>query len=143
MLLNINTLSNIRFWYSCLSNFKKTKDINSDVLQMEALVTSIVMSYGRIFGRGTGSTILNDKIIPDFLLPIHKEIIDMRHGRYAHHDEQSFLEKDIDVNYEDDSFILTPRLEIGFWLGAPKNWAELFKWLDEYMYNTIQDTINL
>lgn len=141
MLLNMYSISNIRFWYSCLSNFRKSEDVNRDILQMEALTTSIIISYGRIFGVGTGSTILNDKIIPDILFPIHKEIINLRHSRYAHHGEDSFLEKAIDVSYDGSSFVIIPKLEIGFWLGAPKKWADLFEWLDGYMYDKVQNTI--
>lgn len=136
MLLNMYAISNIRFWYSCLANFRKSEDISRDILQMEAFTTSIVISYGRIFSSGSGSTILNDKIIPDFLVLTHQEIINLRHGRYAHHGEQSFFIKNIDVSYMDFSFIIKPKLEVGFWLGTPKKWADLFEWLDAYMYDT-------
>lgn len=141
MLLNIYTISNIRFWYSCLANFRKSEDISKDILQMEAFTTSIVISYGRIFSGGTGTTTLNDKIIPGFLIPIHQEIIDLRHGKYAHHGEHSFFEKNIEVSYIDNSFTITPKIEVEFCLGAPKKWAKLFEWLDAYMYDTVQNTL--
>lgn len=141
MLLNANSLASIRFWYSYLSNFRKSDDIHQDILQMEAYTTSIIVSYGRIFSGGTGSTVLKEKVIPVELLAIHKEIIDLRHAKYAHHGELSTLEMDIEVGYIDSAFIVTPKLEVGFWLGAPKKWAPLFEWLDEFMYDTFQNAL--
>lgn len=142
MLLNMYDVSNIRFWFSHLSKFKKSENIYTDILQMEAFTQSIVISYGRIFGSGTGSTILNDKIIPEFLLPIHKEIIDLRHGKYAHHGQKSFLDKGVNIKFVDSYFIIEPTIDVGLYLGAPKKWNALFEWLDTYMYNKIQERLN-
>lgn len=141
MLLNMYDISNIRFWCSLLSSFRKSEDLYRDILEMEALVNTIVMSYGRLFGEGKGSTILNANIIPEIHLSVHREIIDLRHGRYAHHGERSFLEKDVDVKYQNCSFIIVPKIEIGFYLGSPKNWHKLFEWLDGHMYNTIKNKL--
>ncbi|RKF37187.1 hypothetical protein BCY89_05930 [Sphingobacterium siyangense] len=138
MLLNMYAVSNIRFWYSCLSNFRKSDDMFKDIMQMDAFATSIIISYGRIFGKGTGTTKLEEKIIPLDLLNIHNEIIDFRHAKYAHHGELSSFERDIEIHYVDSSFIIDPKLEVGVWLGAPKKWAPLFEWLDGYMYDTFQ-----
>ncbi|PUV24380.1 hypothetical protein [Sphingobacterium athyrii] len=141
MLLNIYAIANIRFWYSCLANFRKSDDMQKDILQMEALTTSIIVSYGRIFGKGTGTTVLKEQIIPTELMIVHKEIIDLRHAKYAHHGELSTLEKGIEVNYVDSSFMITPKFEIGIWLGAPKHWAPLFEFLDGYMYESLHNTL--
>lgn len=141
MLLNMYAVANIRFWYSCLRNFRKSGDIDSDLKQMDAFATSIIISYGRIFTGAQGAKKLNDNIIPFDLLPVHKQIIDLRHAKYAHHGELSTFEKDLQVEYIDSSFIITPKLEVEFCLGAPKEWAPLFEWLDEFMYNNIHDML--
>jgi hypothetical protein len=141
MLLNMNAVSNIRFWCSCLSNFRKSKELNDDILKMEAFTTSIVISYGRIFGSGAESNKLKEKIIPENLFPVHKEIIDLRNGRYAHHGEHSFFEKCTDITYVDYAFVINPKIEVGFWFGISKKWEELFEWLDGYMYDTMHKTL--
>lgn len=141
MLLNMYAVSNIRFWYSCLRNFRKTSDIHKDIMKMEAFTTSIIVSYGRIFGSGTGTTILKEKIIPKDLLCVHKQIIDLRHAKYAHHGELSTFEKNIQVEYNDFSFIVIPKVEVEFCLGAPKEWAPLFEWLDEFIYDRLQNML--
>jgi len=77
MLLNMFAVSNIRYWYRCLSHFKKSPNLHEDIMQMDALTTSIVISYGRLFGKGTNTTMLNERVIPEPLRQIHKSIIDL------------------------------------------------------------------
>ncbi len=143
MMLNMYAVSNIRYWYWCLSHFKKTEKLHEDIMKMDALTTSIVVSYGRLFGKGTKSTILNQKIIPDSLKQTHKSIINLRHERYAHHGVHTSIENNIRIKFNGFSFVITPDMQIGIWLGAPKEWASLFSWLDAHMYETMKKNLEL
>jgi hypothetical protein len=140
--LNIYAVSNIRYWYWCLANFRKTPNQYEDIMQMDALTTSIVISYGRLFGKGTGSSILSKSAIPTKLQKVHDDIISLRHGKYAHHGEHNTLQKNIDIQFDGNSFIVTPTINIIFCLGAPKEWEPLFIWLDEHMHELVKQKLD-
>lgn len=108
---------------------------------MEAFTTSIIIAYGRLFGETKGTIVLKKEDIPSDLLHIHNQIISLRNDRYAHHGKHSTLEKVINIEYVDSSIIVSQEIQINFWLGAPKEWAPLFKWLDEHMYTTLDKTL--
>lgn len=55
MAFNIQSVANIRYWYWLLANFKKTPNQHEDLMAMEALTTSIIISYGRLFSAGNGN----------------------------------------------------------------------------------------
>ncbi len=142
MLLNIYSIANIRFWYACLSHFRKSEDIHQDIMQMEAFATSIIIAYGRLFGETKGTIVLKKEELPKDLLPVHNQIISLRNNRYAHHGEHSTLEKKTKIDYIDSTIIVSQEIQIDFWLGAPKEWGQLFKWLDAHMYNTLHKTLD-
>lgn len=141
MQLNAFAVSNIRYWYNCLSKLPKSTDLFYDFMLIDAFTTSIIISYGRLFGQGTGTTTLNKADIRKDLIPIHDEIIELRHARYAHHGGHSSIVKKNFIEYVDSSFCLSQEIQIDGWLGAPKHWGALFKWIDEYNYNSIHDIL--
>jgi hypothetical protein len=143
MQLNIYSVAIIRYWYWKLSHFRKSPNLFEDIMGMEALTTSIVISHGRLFGEGTGTAILKKKCIPQSLLPLHSEIINLRHAKYAHHGEHKTVEKIIELDYDGSAICVTPRLDIELCFGAPKEWGILFKWLDEYMYDRLSKQLTL
>lgn len=142
MQLNNLAVANIRYWYNRLSYLPKTKDLYDDFMLIDALTTSIIIAYGRLYGQGTGTTVLNKTDIPEHLIPIHNEIIELRHARYAHHGEHPSIITKNNVEYIDSSFIISQEVLIDGWLGAPKHWDALFKWLDEYLYNSIHKILS-
>lgn len=141
-LLNMYSVAHIRYWYWCLSNFRKTSNPHEDIMQMDAFTTSIVIAYGRLFGKGTGTISLNKSIAPEDLKQIHENIINLRHGRYAHHGEHKTIKKNINVKYTNSSFVVTQSIEYIICLGAPKEWEALFRWIDEYMHQTLQKQLD-
>src|SRR6218665_3121659 len=142
MVLNMYSVANIRYWYWCLSNFKVSPNIHEDIMKMDALTTSIVISYGRLFGQGTGTTVLNKAILPVELTPIHDAIIDLRNGRYAHHGDHETINTQINIEFNGSSFVITPSMQFVFCLGAPKEWKPLFEWLDAHMHETIHKQLD-
>lgn len=138
MILNMYAIHNIRYWYSLLSNFPISDNQMEDIMQIEAFTTSITVAYGRLFGEGQGETTkLQKKDLPEDLLSIHDEIINLRHGRYAHHGNDPSIDKSTSIEYSDGRFLVNLSLEIGFYMGAPKTWKSLFEWLDGYMYTSL------
>jgi len=143
MLLNFHSIACIRFWYWRLDNFEKTSNTHEDLMTMDALTTGIVISYGRLFSAGNGSTKLNSKIIPPPLNPVHQEILNLRNTKYAHHGGHESVESRLEIHFKDESIDIIPNLEIIVCLGAPKEWASLLEWLDTYMYKTIGEQLSL
>lgn len=144
MVLNMAAVSSIRYWYHRLSNFKATKDAFNDIREIDALTTSIIIAYGRLFGKGDGSTKIRVKDIPEPLRSTHDEIIDFRHARYAHHGKHNSIKIRVEVNFNEseDCFVITPNLNFGLYLGAPSHWGPLFEWLDLHNYNALQNKLN-
>jgi len=142
MALNLYAIHNIRYWYSHLLNFPVSQNLLQDMMQIEAYTTSISVAYGRLFGEGQGKvTKLERNILPEEYLHIHDEIINLRHGRYAHHGNDPSIRKSVPVKY-DGKFKIGLEMEIGFYIGAPKAWQPLFEWLDDYMYRTLYKKIH-
>lgn len=144
MVLNMATVSSIRYWYQRLSNFKATEDAFNDIREMDALTTSIIIAYGRLFGKGDGSSKIRVKDIPEPLRSTHKEIIDFRHARYAHHGKHNSTKIRLEVNFNESEscFVITPNLYMGMYLGAPTHWGALFEWIDLHNYYALQNKLN-
>lgn len=142
MALNYFTLHNIRYWYSLLFNYSVAEITINELLQIEALTTSISIAYGRLFGKNeAGTKKLEHDIIPKEFSLAHNEIINLRHKRYAHHGEDSAISKSVKPQYIGGRFKIELNIEIGFYYGAAKHWAPLFAWLDKYMYETLHKNI--
>lgn len=143
MLLNIHSVACIRFWYWRLGNFAKTPQIHEDLMTMDALTTSIVMSYGRLFSSGNGSTKLNNNIIPPSFKLVHQHIIDLRNTKYAHHGGHESIESNLGFDFQGGCINVIPNLEILICFGAPKEWGPLLEWIDTYMHETIEKQLSL
>ncbi|WP_286850695.1 MULTISPECIES: hypothetical protein [Sphingobacterium] len=142
MILNMHTIANIRYWYAYLSKFPLSDIQHQDIMEMEAFTTSIIVSYNRLFGQGTGTTVMKTNLLPANLLPIHDEIIELRNARYAHHGEHSTIDKVVNTEFIDSLFIVTPKIEFTFCFGAPKHWNALFQWWDDHMYKVLHERLD-
>lgn len=140
LILNLYAVSNIRYWYDVLSKIPIAQDYHY-LMQIEAFTTSIIISYGRLFGETNGTIPLDKKIIPKEFVFIHDEIMNLRNERYAHHGKHATIQKDPNIQFVDSRFFISPEIQIDFCFGAPKHWASLFEWLDNYMHKTIHDLL--
>ncbi|QPH38644.1 hypothetical protein [Pedobacter endophyticus] len=138
MLLNILSVSNIRFWYWKLDHFRISENIYEDLMEMDALMTSIIVSYGRLFNSSFGSTRMNEGIVPNNLREMHKHILDLRNNKYAHHGGHQSIQPNISIENKGTHLNVALGAEIGTWLGAPQEWKELFEWLDGYMHSEVK-----
>lgn len=143
MLLNIHSVACIRFWYWRLDNFVISPQTHEDLMTIDALTTSIVMSYGRLFSKGNGSTKLSKNIIPPSFKIVHEKIISLRNTKYAHHGGHESVESSMEINFHGECINVIPNLEISVCFGAPKEWGPLFEWLDSYMHETITQQLSL
>ena len=142
MLLNIYSVACIRFWYWRLGNFEKSPRLHEDLMTMDALTTSIVMSYGRLFSSGNGSTKLNNDVIPSSFKLVHQHIINLRNTKYAHHDGHESIESKVEIDIQEEYINVIPNLNFLVCLGAPKEWGALFEWLDNYMYEIMEKQLS-
>ncbi|WP_042955291.1 hypothetical protein [Pseudomonas sp. G5(2012)] len=133
MLRVMHSISDIRYIYSYLSNLEV--NISHEFIMLsEALTTSLVIGYGRLFTETDGVTRLNSELIPENIKPLHEQIMGLRHERYAHHGDHESVSTNIDIKLNDGSITVNSNLEYVLCLGAPKEWAPLFKWLDEHIW---------
>jgi hypothetical protein len=143
MLLNIHSVACIRYWYWRLGNVVQSSYIHEDLMMMDALTTSIVMSYGRLFSSGSGSTKLSNRIIPREFKLLHEDIIRLRNTKYAHHGGHESIDSKLELVFKGECISVIPNLEIIVCLGAPKEWGALFEWLDTHMHETIAKQLSL
>jgi len=143
MLLNIHSVACIRYWYWRLGNFVQSPYLHEDLMMMDSLTTSIVMSYGRLFSSGNGSTKLSYNIIPPAFELVHDDIIKLRNTKYAHHGGHESIDSKLEIDFKAECISVIPNLEIIVCLGAPKEWGPLLEWLDTYMYETIAKQLSL
>jgi hypothetical protein len=143
MILNMNAVHNIRYWYWCLSNFPKSQNLHEDMMKMDTFTTSIIISYGRLFGDGDGATKLRKDKVPESVRHVHDDIINLRHGRYAHHGEHETIKTRLGIQANGSSIFVNPGINFLVCLGAPKEWAPLFQWLDKYMYEILYKRLDL
>lgn len=139
MILNLHSVACIRFWYWRLGNFQSSSNLHEDIMEMDALTTAIVMSYGRLFATTERTTKLKNEVVPTSLESVHKNIIDLRNMKYAHHGNHDSIDAKVEIRFNGTSLEVAPNLELGIYFGAPKHWAPLFEWLDQYMYETISN----
>ncbi len=138
---SIHSVSDIRYTYNYLTTLP-VETTHEFIMHVEAVTTGLVIGYGRLFTASDGTTKLNEDAVPDDLRQIHNAIMSLRHERYAHHGAHDSIETQLHIEFDGTSFILKPELDIIFCLGAPIEWAPLFKWLDEYMFDALQKQID-
>lgn len=110
---------------------------------MDAFTTSIIISYGRLFGDGEGATKLKRENVPEIVRHVHDDIINLRHGRYAHHGKHETIETRLGIQTSGSSIFINPSINFLVCLGAPKEWAPLFQWLDGHMHEMLNKRLDL
>ncbi|WP_164658423.1 hypothetical protein [Tropicibacter sp. Alg240-R139] len=132
MALNLIAVNNIRFIYTQL----KTIDVEMTMeffMEVEALTTALVISYGRLFAKTAGTTKLRRVAVPTDLRSIHDELIEYRNERFAHHGGHETIQTGIELEFDGESITVNPVMQIGFWVGASRAWEPLFVWLSAHM----------
>lgn len=143
-----NEQKRLPFETDYIVNVLLTDDTYSDLTEDEKYILMAMADTGARdgeivkFGESKGTTQLQKSSIPEHLQEIHQNIIDLRHGRYAHHGDHETIETRSEIKFNGSSFIVTPSMQFIFCLGAPKEWAPLFQWLDEHMHEMLHKKLD-
>ena len=137
---NILTMNAVEYAYTRLMalKFEATMEF---FLEVEALTTGLVVSYGRMFTGSDGTTKLKESKIPGDLRATHKELMELRHKRHAHHGAHPLMSSKVTLIPESNGVVLNHQMQIGFWVGAAKHWGPFFEWLRGFIYEMINDLL--
>lgn len=133
---NLMTMRHVLYYYDRLNRLKHDGQSTASadrVMEAEAFMTTIVMSYGRLFAESTGVRVLIKKLIPEHLLDIHEEIISFRNERYAHHGNHATTAAELEMFVSEDDVEMQLHWRSSMYNGAPPHWRALFEWVDEYL----------
>lgn len=140
MALNFVAVNNIRYFYRRLEEIEPEMTLEY-FMEVEALTTALVISYGRLFSRTTGTTKLKRAAVPVDLRAIHDELIEYRHSRYAHHGNHDSISSGIDLEFDGERIVVNPQLHIDYRVGASAHWKPLLVWLSRHMLESFEQQL--
>lgn len=115
---------------------KLTSDFH-DVKDIEAYLTVLVMSYGRLFTESKGAPVLRRKIIPAHLITAHDELISLRHERYAHHGNHTTVTTVLDLLVMENEVEAKIQWQAFVYNGPAPQWEELFEWIHKHIEDLV------
>ena len=138
MLANALTVNSIEFLYSQMmaSKFEPTMEWT---LTNDAMQTALVVAYGRLFSASDGATQLQVKHIPKELIKTHEELMGWRHKRFAHHGAHPSKTTAVELVASEDGVLVNMSIQLGFWVGASKEWAPMFAWLRSHIHDSVNE----
>lgn len=141
--LNFSTVNVLLFSYGQLQQLGdrwSKADISVDELFLanEALTTSVVACYGRLFTRGNGATKLNPDKIPAEHKAAHEELMSLRHERYAHNGKHDSVTTNVRLSVEGNVVTVYPGQDTGTYIGGSNEWGPLFLWINRHLVETME-----
>lgn len=143
---NIMTVHHLKFHLDWLDQNKVEGDASTvsltSIMEIEAITTAFVVSYGRIFSSTKGVTKYVRKNVPEKHKEAHDEIISLRNERYAHHGDHESYGVELDLTVFED------RVETGIHylsesnVGVPQNWWDLINWLEVYVRESFNNQLS-
>ncbi len=133
---NLVTMQQVLYFHKKLQEFEHTDPeviSNDQVMLVEALMTTIVMSYGRLFAESNGVPVFKRKLIPEHLQAVHSEIIKFRNEKYAHHGNHETTAAEIELFVSEDDVEMKLHWWSSTYNGAARHWSELFNWLNGFL----------
>ncbi|MGC0222775.1 hypothetical protein [Pseudooceanicola nitratireducens] len=132
----IPTTSNLSYIYHRLRT-SVTEATPASIMEQEVLTTAFIVTYARLFASGNGAVRLSKTSIPDHLRPVHDDIMELRHKRYAHNDVHKTVSSEIEVTFDNDSFNIRAKMNFGLYLGGRDEWEELITFIDAHMHERV------
>lgn len=126
----------LRYISDRLSEYRFKPDMDA-FLNLDMLTTAFVATYVRLFTGGGGSGFARGAL-PEPLRAAHDEILDLRNKRYAHVDEHHSVNDEMEIQEDDGRFIVSLRMNLGFYIGGSNDWPKLVQALDEIFVNRQQ-----
>lgn len=133
---NLMTMKHVLYFYQRLEGMdhEDQSTVSKDnIMEAEAFVTTIVMSYGRLFTESNGVPVFKKKLIPKHLIDTHEEIISFRNERYAHHGKHGTTAAEVELFVREDDVAMKLHWRASMYNGAPPHWRALFEWVDEFL----------
>lgn len=130
------SVASINFIHQKLRNTAFKITIES-ALEHEMLTTAFVVTYARLFVSSSGASCISEKKIPKHLKKYHKELIEIRHQRYAHNGTHESINSSIDIGFSGEEFDVFVNYELGMYIGGRDEWGGLVQFVNEYVYDQI------
>ncbi|NVK12972.1 MAG: hypothetical protein HWE35_02225 [Rhodobacteraceae bacterium] len=144
--LNFSTINVLLFSYGQLRQLGEQFASNPNqvppgemLLAHEALTTSVVASYGRLFTMGKGTTKLDPNKIPAEHKAAHDELMGLRHDRYAHNGSHVTTTTTVALSVENGAVIVRPEQTAGIYIGGADSWEPLFLWINRHLVENIHN----
>jgi len=111
------------------------------MMEQEMLTTAFVATYGRLFTETDGARKLSESDIPDHLKQVHRELMELRHERYAHNGAHQSVDDNMRVDFAEDGFHIYPSMNVGLHIGGRNEWEELVAVLDAHMHGLVEKAL--
>lgn len=138
---NLVTIQHVLYFFEKLEHME-VDDITSVskdwTMEMEAYLTTISVSYGRLFAESKGARVLKKKLIPKHLWDVHEEVIALRNERYAHHGDHITTAPELELFVYEHEVITQLHWRSNMPNGAPPSWKELFLWANDFLKDSFQ-----
>lgn len=133
---NLTTIRQVLYFTEKLEQIKVTDiaEVTKEwTMEIEALLTTTSVAYGRLFTESKGTPVLKKKLIPGEFLKTHEEIIELRNERYAHHGAHKSTAPELECMIGEDEVFVQLHWRSNSPNGAPANWKNLFIWWDDFL----------
>ncbi|MEL6828234.1 MAG: hypothetical protein AAFN91_18455 [Pseudomonadota bacterium] len=138
---NLTTTHHVLYFFEKLEHMK-VEDFTSVtedwMMEMEAYLTTISVSYGRLFAESKGARVLKKKLIPKHLQEAHDEVIALRNERYAHHGDHITTAPELELLVNEKEVLTHLHWRSNMPNGAPLSWKDLFLWADNFLKASFQ-----
>lgn len=106
-------------------------------LEQDVLTTAFVVTYGRLFAKGSGTSGFSPTNIPKHLRFVHDEIIELRNKRYAHNGLHDSVSSALSLSFDGAVVRIQSRIALGSYVGGRGEWAELIAFIDAEMHERL------
>lgn len=114
----------------------------SDLMEQEMLTTAFIVTYGRLYASGQGTSGFARKDLPSNLKDAHDEIIRLRNKRYAHNDRDETVSSQISFTYTHQRCEIHPTSNLRFYVGGRDEWLDLCVFINEKLYDRLQKVMH-
>jgi hypothetical protein len=136
------TLHETKFAFGELQNsgdLERPASMPSLIRRMH-LVQSFCICYGRLFSRGDAIS-FDKKELPQNLVQVHDQIVQLRNMRFAHDDRHPTVETRLDMTLSGDSVLVSQHLELRFPTGLPLSTRDLLDWLSDNFQTKVETVL--
>ncbi|MGX0879789.1 hypothetical protein ACSSV4_004499 [Roseovarius sp. MBR-154] len=141
---NLMTMRHVLYFLDRLDGLKhdaRAASSKDSIMEAEAFMTTVVISYGRLFAESKGVPVFKKKLIPKDLFETHDEIIKFRNERYAHHGCHVTTAAEIELFVGESDVDMKLHWRASMYNGAPPHWRDLFEWVDEFLKTSFKKQV--